>query len=266
MFSTVDDKEELNLMKWKNRLGYLMTVVSISSVLFMTTGCSHRAVHGMSEKSKAQGSGQLISDPGAFSSSDSAMLMDDGLSLADGSGSDLADETQSGKGLLEQESLFGEDGLVQELTPGESAQDYWDQRKQAELMTAQTGLRDIFFEFDSSHLTNQAKLTLTSNAEWLKSHPDARVTIEGHCDERGTRAYNYVLGEKRAIRTSNYLASLGVAPQQLQVMSYGKDNPLCKGSGDPCYLQNRRAHLVLNTVDLASAFQEDNEAQSFYDR
>ena len=81
MFSTVYDKEELNLMKWKNRLGYLMTVVSISSVLFMTTGCSHRAVHGMSEKGKAQGSGQLISDPGAFSSSDSAMLMDDGYPL-----------------------------------------------------------------------------------------------------------------------------------------------------------------------------------------
>ena len=266
MFSIVYDKEGQFLMKWKNQLGYLMTVVSISSVLFMTTSCSHRAVHGMSEKGQAQRSGQQISDPGSFSSSDSAMLMDDGLSLPNGRGSDLADETQSGKGLLEQESLFGEDGLVQELPPSESAQDYWDQRKQAELRTAQAGLRDIFFEFDSSHLTNQAKLTLTSNAEWLKSHPDASVTIEGHCDERGTRAYNYVLGEKRAIRTSNYLASLGVSPNQLQVMSYGKDNPLCKGAGDPCYLQNRRAHLVLSAVDLASAFQEENDEQSLFDR
>ena len=213
----------------------------------------------MSEKGKAQRTGQHISDPGTFSSSDSGMLMDDGLTLPNGGGSDWADGTQSGKGLLEQESLFGEDGLVKELSPAESAQEYWDQRKQAELMTAQTGLRDIFFEFDSWHLTNQAKLTLTSNAEWLKSHPNARVTIEGHCDERGTRAYNYVLGEKRAIRTSNYLASLGVSPEQLQIMSYGKDNPLCKGTGDPCYLQNRRAHLVLNTVDIASAFQDEND-------
>ena len=153
----------------------------------------------------------------------------------------------NGEQLGDNEMMVGEDPFAQGWPPTDSAEDYWAQRDRAELLTAKAGLRDIFFEFDSWRLTDEAKGILTSNAEWLKAHPFARVTIEGHCDARGTRAYNYVLGEKRARRTRNYLASLGVPPSQLTVMSYGKDNPLCRTSSGGCFKQNRRAHLVLGT-------------------
>ncbi|MGD9851947.1 MAG: OmpA family protein, partial [Nitrospirales bacterium] len=105
--------------------------------------------------------------------------------------------------------------------------------------------------FDSSQLTEQAKNILSSNAEWIKAHPDAIVTIEGHCDDRGTQAYNYVLGEKRAIRTKAYLASLGVDGQQLHAMTFGKDNPACRDYTESCHQKNRRAHMVLG-INLAS--------------
>ncbi|MGE0473241.1 MAG: OmpA family protein [Nitrospirales bacterium] len=132
-----------------------------------------------------------------------------------------------------------------------SSGDYWANRTRAEQITAQAGLRDVQFEFDSSQLTEQAKDILASNAEWIKAHPDAIVTIEGHCDDRGTQAYNYVLGEKRAIRTKAYLTSLGVSGQQLHTMTFGKDNPACREYSESCYQKNRRAHMVLG-VNLAS--------------
>jgi peptidoglycan-associated lipoprotein len=110
-----------------------------------------------------------------------------------------------------------------------SGQDYWVNRVRAEQFTAQAGLEDVFFEFDSFQLTEQAKAVLSANAEWIMAHPEAVVTIEGHCDDRGTQAYNHILGEKRALRTKAFLTSLGVNGKQLQTMTYGKDNPACLG-------------------------------------
>ena len=89
----------------------------------------------------------------------------------------------------------------------------------------------------------------------LKAHPEAEVTIEGHCDNRGTSSYNYVLGEKRAIRTKNFLTSLGVSRDQLTVMSFGKENPACWDPTEPCYQKNRRAHLVLGITLAATAMR-----------
>ena len=236
--------------KWSR---YIILFLAMSTVLFLSTSCSHRAVHTTSHPGKGKTVGQSVDDSMGLED----MSMQDGQGIASGA---LADGMMNKDGLLEQESLLGDDDLVQELSPDSSGKNYWQEREQAAMMAAQAGLGDIFFEFDSWHLTNQAKLTLTSNAEWLKAHPDVQVTIEGHCDERGTRAYNYVLGEKRALRTRNYLASLGVSPDQLLVMTYGKDNPLCKGMGSNCYQQNRRAHLVLG-VDVASTIQEEQRAE-----
>ena len=124
-------------------------------------------------------------------------------------------------------------------------QDYWLTRTRAEQLTAQSGLEDVHFDFNSSQLNERAKIILIANAEWLKANPDAEVTIEGHCDNRGTSSYNFVLGEKRASRTKIYLTSLGVSDERLSIMSFGKDNPACWDPTGPCYQKNRRAHLVL---------------------
>ncbi len=83
------------------------------------------------------------------------------------------------------------------------------------------------------------------DAEWLKANPTKSVTIEGHCDERGTLAYNLVLGEKRAKAVQKYLMELGVNAKQLSVVSYGKERPFCNEHEDACYQKNRRGHLVV---------------------
>ena len=107
------------------------------------------------------------------------------------------------------------------------------------------GLRDVFFSYDSFSITEEGRLALTNNAEWIKANPPTQLKIEGHCDERGTSAYNLVLGEKRAKAVRNYLVELGVAPNHLSVVSYGKERPFCTEHTEACYSQNRRGHLVV---------------------
>lgn len=109
------------------------------------------------------------------------------------------------------------------------------------------GLRDVFFTYDSFSITDEGRHALSGNAEWARSNPYAQLKIEGHCDERGTSAYNLVLGEKRAKAVRNYLVELGVAPTHLSVVSYGKERPFCTEHTESCYSQNRRGHLVVKT-------------------
>ncbi len=109
------------------------------------------------------------------------------------------------------------------------------------------GLRDVFFTYDSFSITDEGRHALSGDAEWSRSNPFAQLKIEGHCDERGTSAYNLVLGEKRAKAVRNYLVELGVAPAHLSVVSYGKERPFCTDHTESCYSQNRRGHLVVKT-------------------
>ncbi len=103
----------------------------------------------------------------------------------------------------------------------------------------------VFFALDSSEVTAEGRATLEKQAEWLKSRPNLRATIEGHCDERGTREYNLALGERRAMAAKNYLASLGVPESQLSTISYGKERPAVEGSDEAAWAQNRRAVTVV---------------------
>lgn len=114
------------------------------------------------------------------------------------------------------------------------------------------GLRDVFFTYDSWRLSEKSHRILEVNAKWLKAHPHARVTIEGHCDERGTRAYNYVLGDRRAETAKQYLSQLGVPAGQMTVVSYGKDQPVCHAFTKTCFQSNRRVHFSMdvNTASL----------------
>ncbi len=104
----------------------------------------------------------------------------------------------------------------------------------------------VLFAFDSSALTAESRTTIERWAAWLKTYPANRVIIEGHADERGTREYNLALGERRADLARDYLVSLGIDPNRVKVISYGKERPAVPGSNENAWAQNRRAALVLD--------------------
>jgi peptidoglycan-associated lipoprotein len=106
-------------------------------------------------------------------------------------------------------------------------------------------LADIRFEFDRATLTDEARATLERHALWLQSRREVRLTIEGHCDERGTVEYNLALGEQRARAARDYLVSLGVAPERLRTVTYGKERPLDPSSTEQAWARTRRAHFVV---------------------
>lgn len=102
----------------------------------------------------------------------------------------------------------------------------------------------VFFELDSSQLDNEAQATLSKQAEWLKSNANVKLTVEGHCDERGTREYNIALGERRATAVKKFLVGLGIPSNRISTISYGKERPAIIGSDDASWSQNRRAVSV----------------------
>lgn len=104
---------------------------------------------------------------------------------------------------------------------------------------------DVFFAFDSHALSAEAKGTLEANAREMKRVTDRAVTIEGHCDERGTKAYNLALGEKRANAAKDYLVAMGVNASRITTVSYGKERPFEMGSNEGAWAKNRRAHFVV---------------------
>jgi peptidoglycan-associated lipoprotein len=105
------------------------------------------------------------------------------------------------------------------------------------------GLSDIFFDFDRFVIRNDAQSVLEANAAVLKSQSSENILLEGHCDERGTSAYNLVLGERRAQAAAQYLRDLGVPSSQIQITSYGKERPFCTEHSEACWQSNRRAHF-----------------------
>ena len=104
----------------------------------------------------------------------------------------------------------------------------------------------VYFAFDSYELDDDAKELLQLQAAWLKQYNKNSITIEGHCDERGTREYNLALGEKRAQAVKNYLNNLGVNRSSLSTISYGKERPAVVGSNDAAWGQNRRSVTIVN--------------------
>ena len=105
---------------------------------------------------------------------------------------------------------------------------------------------DIYFEFDKSTLTPSAQDNLLRKAEWLRENPDVTVTIEGHCDDRGTNEYNLALGDRRAESAKAFLVDLGIGASRLTTISYGEERPLCPEQSEECWAKNRRGHFVVN--------------------
>ena len=106
-------------------------------------------------------------------------------------------------------------------------------------------LGDVYFDYDDAGLSQTARDRLAANARFLSERPEFVVTIEGHCDERGTTEYNLALGERRAKAAADYLMSLGVAADRVKTVSYGKEVPLCQESTEDCWARNRRAHFAV---------------------
>ena len=118
---------------------------------------------------------------------------------------------------------------------------------QADFVAFTRGQDTIYFETDRYNIDSEDVAALTNQAQWLLRYPSKRATIEGHCDERGTREYNLALGERRANAAKSYLASLGVDASRLATVSYGKERPLALGSDEDSWAKNRRAVTV--TID-----------------
>lgn len=105
-------------------------------------------------------------------------------------------------------------------------------------------VRDAYFDTDKSDLRQDARDALAHDAEFLRNYPQLKVTIEGHCDERGSTEYNLGLGDRRASAVKQYLVSQGISADRLNTVSFGKEKPFCTESNEECWQQNRRGHFV----------------------
>jgi len=104
---------------------------------------------------------------------------------------------------------------------------------------------DILFDYDKYEVKETYKQTLQSVSSWMSKNTTARLSLEGHCDERGTNEYNLALGDRRAKAVKDYLVSLGVSSGRIDVISYGEEKPACKEQTEDCWAKNRRAHFTL---------------------
>jgi peptidoglycan-associated lipoprotein len=110
----------------------------------------------------------------------------------------------------------------------------------------------VHFEYNKSDVRDEDRGTLQRQAAWLQKYPQVRVTIQGNCDERGTREYNLALGARRANAVKEYLVSLGVSAARVDTISYGKERPVCTESTEDCWAQNRRGVTVISAGGAAS--------------
>jgi peptidoglycan-associated lipoprotein len=118
-------------------------------------------------------------------------------------------------------------------------------RKSLDELNAERPLTDVFFDFDSASLRESDLNGLQTNAQWLSKWTSTRITIEGHCDSRGTAEYNLALAERRAAAARSYLISLGISADRITTVSKGKEQPFCRDDHESCWQQNRRGHFII---------------------
>jgi peptidoglycan-associated lipoprotein len=204
-------------------------VLVMSMALIGMPGCSKKSVQSGGESQSSKGSS-------------------DGSKSGVGSFPDTG--VQSGGGLRgldknPSEERLGSGTMLAKVDPSSSAGRQMEEIRAEQAASLAAGLQDVFFAYDSWTISEEGRQALSHDAEWMKSNPNALIKVEGHCDERGTVAYNLVLGEKRAKAARNYLVELGVGANRLSVVSYGKERPSCTEHAESCYQQNRRGRIVL---------------------
>ncbi len=105
--------------------------------------------------------------------------------------------------------------------------------------------KDMHFDFDKYNIKDEYKSELKAISSWLTKNSSAKLSVEGHCDERGTNEYNLALGDRRAKAVKDYLVSLGTPSSRIETISYGEEKPLCTEQTEECWAKNRRAHFVI---------------------
>jgi peptidoglycan-associated lipoprotein len=118
-------------------------------------------------------------------------------------------------------------------------------KKSLDELNAEKPLTDAFFDLDSSQIRGDATQALQKDAEWMKRWASTKITIEGHCDSRGSSEYNLALGDRRAKAVAQYLVSLGISGDRIQTVSKGKEQPFCNEENEACWQQNRRGHFII---------------------
>ena len=204
-------------------------VLVMSMALIGMPGCSKKSVQsgGDSQSSKGSSDG---SKSGVGSFPDTGVQSGGGLRGLDKNPS---------------EERLGSGSMLAKVDPSSSAGRQMEEIRAEQAASLAAGLQDVFFAYDSWTISEEGRQALSHDAEWMKSNQNASIKVEGHCDERGTVAYNFVLGEKRAKAARNYLVELGVGANRLSVVSYGKERPSCTEHTESCYQQNRRGRIVL---------------------
>jgi len=123
-----------------------------------------------------------------------------------------------------------------------------DAQTRAQIQELLDRIQDAYFDYDKHTIRPDAQAALNADAQTLgeivKQYPDFHLTVEGYCDERGSEEYNLALGDARAKQTKDYLSSMGVPADQLKILSYGKDRPICVDHDEACWQKNRRAHIT----------------------
>ena len=227
------------------RVATMGLTMVVGMLLVMQTGCSKKSIQSGGDAQSSE-RGMAKSGAPAQSQSQAQLPPPSGLDAPSATFPDLSlsskpedpetgglrgfDSVSGGKAPSE-ERLGGGGTMLAKVEPSESTARQIEEirREQAKEQAAsvEAGLRDVFFGYDSWTITEEGRQSLTQDAQWIKANAGALVKIEGHCDERGTLAYNLVLGEKRAKAVRNYLVELGVGANRLSVVSYGKERPFC---------------------------------------
>jgi peptidoglycan-associated lipoprotein len=131
--------------------------------------------------------------------------------------------------------------------PAQLTEDQLFAQKTLEQINAEKPLADAYFDYDKADVKDDGRAALQKNADWLRRWPTVKVTVEGHCDSRGTPEYNLALGERRANSVRSYLTSLGVPADRVVVVSKGKEQPFCHEENESCWSQNRRGHFIITS-------------------
>ena len=249
------------------RVATIGLTVVVGMLLVIQGGCSKKSIQSggdaqSSERGMAKSGGPAPSAMGSMGSTGGNGLDAPSATFPDLSlSSKPQDEPESG-GLRgfdsvsggkapSEERLGGGGTMLAKVEPSESTarqiEDIRREQAKEQAASAEAGLQDVFFGYDSWTITEEGRQSLMQDAQWIKGNNSALVKIEGHCDERGTLAYNLVLGEKRAKAVRNYLVELGVGANRLAVVSYGKERPFCNERNENCYQQNRRGHVVVRS-------------------
>ena len=236
---------------------FRIALALVASVAFLgVSGCSKKSVQSGGDTQSSQQKKTAKIESTESSKSGVGNFPDTSMQSGEGSGLKGLDKNPSeeriGNGIgggaeAGSGSGAGAGALLAKADTSDTASRQLDEIRAEQAASAAAGLRDIFFGYDSWTISDDQRQSLNRDADWMKSNGGAVVKVEGHCDERGTSAYNLVLGEKRAKAVRNYLVELGVSANRLSVVSYGKERPSCLDHAESCYQQNRRGHLVVKT-------------------